>query len=449
MTDNCLAGLQGFPIQVTGWTSLEDKTSIVIPNDILLQFSPNESPSRYEPTTGEISINGSSTFFMGGTQYTVAVVRISAVKQDGLTNFSANTVLFEYQIWGLPVANSLPKADIAVLIIPIIRKPDATDAGIAILNLVSNKVVNLIDTIPHGKGTDVVKYNTCIETNDTTKKTISIAVAYWTNGAATTQALIDIWSTRMNVQPSFITKDFVPSGIPDILGFRVLTSFTLTDDEFRTKTNRTFNSVRGILQPYSTSVALSVASPEFKTGFRLIKDFDFTKKSRTSTDGYKCVAIDRSRDIRNGKLLVDPATGRRLDEELQEAEAQEYAEPPPQDPQASVKMLLRICVIIGCIIGGCLLAGVISIFFSWMLTRKSQNLPSADTVVQTMEKMLPTNITGVTPPPPLPVPPAAPVAPVAPVSPATPVPNAWAPTTSIGKKIGKVAEYPFTFFSKK
>jgi len=445
MTDNCLAGLQGFPIQVTGWTSLEDKSSIVIPNDILLQFSPDEIPSHYDRTSGVISVNGHNTFFMGGTQYTVAMVRISGVKQDGLTNFATGTVIFEYQIWGLPVANSLPKADVAVLIIPIVRKPDASAAGIALLNMLIGEATNLIDTIPHGKGNDVIKYNTCIETNDTTKKTISLAVAYWTNGASTTQLLIDTWATRMNVQPSFVTKNFVPAGIPDILGFRVVTSFTLSDDEFRTKKNRTYESVHGILQSYSTSVALSVASPEFKNGFRLIKDFDFAKKSRTTTDGYKCIAIDRSRDIRAGKLLVDPATGRRLDEELNQAD-REYMDPVPQSPEASVKMLLRICIVIGCIVGGCLLAGVIAMFFSWMLTRKSQNLPPANKAVEVMEKMLPTNITGVTPPP---VVVAAATGAVASATGATTVPNAWAPTTSIGKKVGKIVEYPFTFFSKK
>jgi hypothetical protein len=119
----------------------------------------------------------------------------------------------------------------------------------------------------------------------------------------------------------------------------------------------------------------------------------------------------------------------------------------PVDPQASVKMLLRICVIIGCIVGGCLLAGVISIFFSWMLTRKSQSLPPVEKVVATMEEMLPTNITGVTPAPPLPV--ALPAAASTPASIPASTPNAWAPKTSIGKKIGKIAEYPFTFFSKK
>jgi hypothetical protein len=445
MTDNCLAGLQGFPIQVTGWTSLEDKSSIVIPNDILLQFSPDEIPYYYDKTSGVINVNGYNTFFMGGTQYTVATVRISGAKQDGLTNFATNTVMFEYQIWGLPVANSLPKADVAVLSIPIIRKPDASTAGISILKMLTGEATNLINTIPHGKGTDVIKYNTCIETNDTTKKTISLAVAYWTNGASTTQLLIDTWATRMNVQPSFVTKNFVPSGIPDILGFRVLTSFTLSDDEFRTKKNRTYESVHGILQSYSTSVALSVASPEFKNGFRLIKDFDFAKKSRMTTDGYKCIAIDRSRDIRAGKLLVDPATGRRLDEELNQAD-REYMDPIPQSPEVTVKMLLRICIIIGCIVGGCLLAGVIAMFFSWMLTRKSQNLPPVDKTVEIMEKMLPTNITGV-PPPPVVV--AAASGAVASATGAATVPNAWAPTTSIGKGVGKIIEYPFTFFSKK
>ena len=39
--DTCLPGLQGFPVQITGWSGIQaqDKVDLVIPNDIHIQFS--------------------------------------------------------------------------------------------------------------------------------------------------------------------------------------------------------------------------------------------------------------------------------------------------------------------------------------------------------------------------------------------------------------------------
>jgi len=397
MGDSCLPGFQGFPIQVTGWSGLEDKTAIETPNDISLQFSPTNTPSFYNKDSGILDVQGTNTFFTGGTQYLIRTVRVSAVKQEGIASMSQTTILFEFQLWGTPVKNSLAKADVALLCIPIVKKPQETPAGEAILRMLAGETIDISDTIPRGKGADIVKYNTCIETNDKDKKTITIAVAYWTNGAACTQQRINKWSTRMGLSnSSFVEKDFVPAGIPDIFGFQVLTSFTLTDDEFRTKTNRAYKTIKGMLQPYSTLVPIGAGTSEFKTGFRLIKNFDIAKKVKLETDAYKCIAIDRGRDIKGGKLLVDPATGRRLDEELLDAETGQSLDTKVEiNPEERLAMFKRICIIIGYILGGCLLAILLSFFFSWMLNRKSQNLPSSKTI-DTLAK-LPSDITGALP----------------------------------------------------
>jgi len=375
MGDSCLPGLQGFPIQVTGWSGFEDKISIDTPNDIFLQFSPNKLPSYYNKDDGSLTVQGTNTFFMGGTQYMVRVVRLSSVKQEGLANFSQDTILFEYHIWGTPVQNSLAKADAALLCIPVVKKPQETDAGQTILQMLNGDTVQFIDTIPRGNGADVIKYSTCIETNDKTKKTITIAVAYWSNGAACIQSRLDKWAGRLGMASAgFAAKDFVPPGVPDIFGFQLLSGFTLANDEYRTKTSREYKVTRGILQPYSTLVPIGVGASEFKNGFRMIRNFDFQKKQRLGTDAYKCIAIDRSRDIRGGKLLVDPATGRRLDDEINAANAEQSPDTNVKSPEDTKKILLTICVIIGCIIGGCLLAGLVSFIFAWILNRKSQGI---------------------------------------------------------------------------
>jgi hypothetical protein len=323
----------------------------------------------YNADNGEIYQNGDSTFFMGGTQFRVVCVRLSARKQDGLSNFASTTILCELHIWGKPTMSTIPKADAAVLIIPIVQRPLSTNAGDGIIKALSRTSVSLVELIPHGPGTDVAQYTTCVETNSNSKGTMGIAVAYWTNGLAVTQDQIKKHANFMKEN-----KDFVPFGIPDVFGYRVMTTFTLLNNIEQTKANRTYDIVKSLLQPYSTTVALDVATIEFKNGFRLIVDFDFKKETDRSMNSYKCIAIDRSRDIVNGQLILDPATGRYFSEEEKQARQHESIEVYPIDLEARKNLWITFLVIIGIIVGISLLAGVVSIIAAVFFNRKAQGL---------------------------------------------------------------------------
>jgi hypothetical protein len=350
MGDTCLPGLQGFPIQITGWSGLTDKSTITVPNDIQLQFSPAEVPMSFDRQTGALTTNGTSTFFTGGTQYNVRVVRLSQSRQEGIANFSGNPVA-EFQIWGTPTATNIAaKSDLAVFIIPVIQKPTENSAGQAITDAVTGNSVKLIRTIPEGAGTDVVKYTTCVETDR--QGTVNISVAYWSNGAEITADMV------RRIVPAGTT--LAPAGIPDILGFKLLSSFTQYSDEARTKGNRVYNQEAGINQPYSSMITLSATSPEFQTGFRLIRNFDQKKVSSRDTSAYKCVAIDRGRDIKNGQLLIDPKTGERMDTELQQADAiQQDTLSGPKPTIGAGEIWIKVCIVVGVILGITLLAVLI------------------------------------------------------------------------------------------
>ncbi len=350
MGDTCLPGLQGFPVQITGWSSLTDTASITAPNDIQLQFSPAEVPMAFNRQTGEITTNGTSTFFTGGTQYNVRIVRLSRPKQEGLAGFSGDAFA-EFQIWGTPTATSVAaKSDLAVLIIPVIQKPTENAAGQAITDAVTGNSVKLIRTIPEGSGVDVIKYTTCVETD--TNRTINISVAYWSTGASITQDM------ARRIAPA--GTNLAPAGIPNILGFKLLSSFTQFNDEARTKGNRVYNQEAGINQPYMSMITLSATSPEFQTGFRLIRNFDQKKVSSRDTSEYKCIAIDRGRDIKDGQLLIDPKTGERMDNEIQKANDQDKDTlSPPTATIGAGDIWIRVCIVIGVILGITLLAGLI------------------------------------------------------------------------------------------
>ena len=384
MGDTCLPGLQGFPVQITGWSGLTDKTPITAPNDIQLQFSPAEVPMTFDRQTGALTTNGTSTFFTGGTQYNVRVVRLSQPKQEGLAVFSGNPVA-EFQIWGTPTATSIAaKSDLAVFIIPVIQKPTENTAGQAITDAVTGNSVKLIRTIPEGSDVDVIKYTTCVETDR--QGTINISVAYWSSGAAITQDM------ARRIVPTGTT--LASPGIPDILGFKLLSSFIQLNDEARTKSNRVYSQNAGINQPYTSMITVSAASPEFQTGFRLIRDFDQKKVSSRDTSAYKCIAIDRGRDIKNGQLLIDPKTGERMDKEIQNAEAiQQDSLSAPKPTIGAGDLWLKVCIGIGIILGITLLALLIYGIHYIFLEKKDLGieapLPNIAAALSVLEKRVP------------------------------------------------------------
>jgi hypothetical protein len=383
MGDTCLPGLQGFPVQITGWSSLTDKSNIVIPNDIQLQFSPANVPMAFDAQTGILSTNGTSTFFMSGTQYNVRAIRFSQAKQEGLANFSGNPVA-EFQIWGTPSATSTANTALAVLVIPVIQRPTENSAGQAILTAIVGNPVQLIRTIPQGDGVDVVKYVTCVETENSSR--INIAVAYWSSGAVITQSMV-----------GSIPSGTRRPGIPDILGVRLLSSFTQSQDEARTKSNRTYNRMAGINEPYSSTVTVSATSPEFQSGFRLIRNFSQQSQSGAQdTTGYKCIAIDRRRDIKDGKLLIDPKTGIRMDEEIQRAaEIQNEATSRAQPKIGAGDIWITVCIVIGSFLGLTLAFALLYGIFHFFLERKYlgyEALPTnLEAALEVVKKSTPTS----------------------------------------------------------
>jgi hypothetical protein len=356
MGEVCLPGLQGFPVQVTGWSGFLDKVTIVAPNDIQLQFSPTEVPTSYNVYLGAININMTNTFFMDGTQYAVHAIRLAKPKQEGISNISTPPIA-EFCIWGMPNANSQPKASLAVLVIPVYIKGESSDAGEAIYQLYKGSATRLIDTIPQGRGVDVVRYSTCVENSQ--GKTTTITVAYWAYGVKITQA-----------QANRFLPTLSPWGIPDILGYDLVTIY---EQHEKTKEGRVYNKIRSLQRPYQSAIALGVTTIEFKNSFRLIQDFGQHQESAKEISKYKCIRIDRSRDIKNNELLIDPATGRRFDEELKEA-----SELDSEKIEAVVgagTIWIRICIFLGIILGISVLAGLLVVIAQMLFTRKSAGLP--------------------------------------------------------------------------
>jgi hypothetical protein len=72
---------------------------------------------------------------------------------------------------------------------------------------------------------------------------------------------------------------------------------------------------------------------------------------------YKCIALDRNRDIKNGKIVIDPMTGKRLDKTLAEEEADNAEFNNNSEPSISAEDIRNyIVIVLGTIFGTIFLA---------------------------------------------------------------------------------------------
>jgi hypothetical protein len=341
----CTAGLQGFPIQVSGLNSLptDAKQELQAPNDIELQFSPSETPIQYDGNTGLYSYHGENSFYCGGTQYNLRVMRLCQPKQEGLTSFSG-PVRAELQFWGTPSATATATAQLAVLIIPITVLQTNSAAGASFQALLTGNAVRLSNLFPTGQ---IVRYVTCLETQNPT--TVNLSVAYWSQGIIITE------DTAKRL-PSLKSN-----GIPNLLNENFLTVFEQVADG--SKINRRYEERDGVKQTYTKS--FTATSPEVQKGFRLLVNTNVSRQTKQDTteqqrlSNYKCVTIDKNRDIQNGKLVINPLTGRPFEKELAEQEAEQSAELEPATIGANT-IFIRVCIAIGVLVGiGLLAAGLV------------------------------------------------------------------------------------------
>ncbi len=365
MEAQCYTGLQGFPVRVRGWAAFQNRSTLVQPNDIELQFSTSQVPLNYNATTGSFQLQGSSTFFMNGTIFSVVDARLCKIAIEQPNDISVLATA-EFHIWGV---NRSSPPQLAVLIIPIFTKSVETSAGKAIVDATQGKAIRLIQMVPQGKEVDVLKYTTCLELDDTAQpRIINCAVAYWTKGASITQ-------TMEQSIPKSTSNKYPPFGIPDILfGRKVLTNFQLQADQ--TKSNRDYLTNGSIRLAYPSKQVFDATSQDFQTSFRLIQSF--TQESRSmgqNTSSLKCVAIQPSRDIQDGKLMIDPSSGVRLDETV--SEANQEAKLNPEQVNASIgagDIWMTVVTILGIFVGITAIAALLYIVHKFLLNRSSQGL---------------------------------------------------------------------------
>jgi uncharacterized protein YneF (UPF0154 family) len=235
-----------------------------------------------------------------------------------------------------------------------------------------------------------------VETNNTdpnSKRTIRIAVAYWTTGATFTQDQFKPIQARLG------SDTLAPYGVPNILGFSLLSSYTtnVLEDGSSQKVDRLYKIKQNVLQPYTPTAPKDLTTIQKKDGVFLIQGFHLTKELSNSTSNYKCVAIKPSRDIVNGQLQIDPSTGKRLDQELTDSEEQTKASLPEPTTSTATDTLMYVLIGIGVLLGIGILAGILVFVGTWTFTRKSNQIPPVAKEVQNMINAMPSKLVNTVP----------------------------------------------------
>jgi hypothetical protein len=357
MSGQCPLGNRGFPIIVAGLDSSRKLSNTdgttQTPNDIKLQFM-KTTISKPQPFIGNYDVAGSQSFFLGGTQYSLYCMRICKSFDNGVTY--GQNLLIELHFWGRS-----KNGNIGVLIIPFVKSTANSNEFTNLINLINNNSRNDLSSI-FPQQAEVIRYSTCVEYisgADITNKTI--AVAYWRNG----------------IEVNDNTSISYTYGIPVGLNSNLNAVNTLS--EVGATAERTVSYVENwhLDNPTQSSVTRSYTSTiqytssDFRNRFRYCIFTIASTQEAAGQKDYKCIAIDRQKDVVNGRIMVDPATGKSLKDSLEEdnaAQASLNVIPPSVTTNGDVE---RTASIIVGVIGGTILLGIAVFTIRWFITSKT------------------------------------------------------------------------------
>jgi hypothetical protein len=386
MSGQCPLGNRGFPIVVNGVTPLTPINEI--PNDIKLQFN----LTTLTPLTNgtfEFSFTGNQSFWLGGSQYNLYTIRLTRPVIHG-TELSAMPYA-ELQFWGRPPLNSSASADIAVMIIPFFEPNETTDnkqspEGEVFTNLSSSGFTTMIDLTKLFPENNVIRYTTCIEmaAQGNIIDNATIAVAYWRKG-------ISIWPNN------FASYFQAPQNTLGIFGVPIMLTgnepvFTQVSEVGSAATRtltRPVNANGGVTVPYTTNI--TATSQQFKDSFGTFKfSLPTATASSTGPKQYKCMAIDRQKDIVNGQVMVDPKTGKRLANSLQEDDDEQASLAAIPSPTITGGDNERALTIFFGILGGTAALALIIWLISFLITKKTPTAEAAAAINAAATAALPT-----------------------------------------------------------
>jgi len=357
MSGQCPVGNRGFPIKVAGLDSSillsSSDTAIQTPNDIKLQFI-KTTITKIDPFIGNYDVAGSQSFFLGGTQYSLYSMRISKSSDNGITYRASLPI--ELQFWGR-TRDGL----IGVLIIPFYTAETNSNEFNNLINLINNNTNNDLSSI-FPQEVEVVRYSTCIE---------------YISGAEITNKTIAVASWRIGIGVKDNTPITYKYGIPIGLNNNINAANTLS--EVGATAARTVSYVQNFVEndpskssvtvPYTSTIQYT--STDFKNRFRYCIFRSKPVQEAAGQKDYKCIAIDRQKDVVNGRIIVDPTTGKRLADSLAEDnEAQSSLNIVAPTVTSNGDVERGVTIFVG-ILGGTVLVAIVIFIIRWFVTGRT------------------------------------------------------------------------------
>ena len=368
MSGQCPVGNRGFPVVVN---SMAENTEITLrPNDVKLQFTTTKLsplPPASDGSSFSFDVTGNQSFWLGGSQYNLHTMRRCRSVTHGTEKNRNNIIPYgELHFWGRPAPNSTANADTAVMIIPLYTPPSTERTKQQELfnhYVFEHRWFDLEDLFPE---TDVIRYTTCIEipiTGGTNMENITIAVAYWRSGIGVHN---NNFASRFQADQMTLGK----FGIPLLLTGNQETYSSVSEvGPGATRTLTRGRAERGVSTPYTTSI--SATSDQFRNNFSIIKFSMAITEQKTGIVQYKCMAIDRQKDIVNGQVMIDPKTGKRLADTLKEdSDEQDALDATPTPTLTGGDIEGQVALALG-IIGGTLLLALVVWLISIYITKKN------------------------------------------------------------------------------
>ena len=357
MSGQCPVGNRGFPIIVAGLDSSKLLSSIdsttQTPNDIKLQFI-KTTISKPQPFIGNYDVAGSQSFFLGGNQYSLYSMRVCKSIDTGVTYGSSLSI--ELQFWG-----RTRTGDIGVLIIPFYKSNPNSNEFINLNNLINNNSSKDLSSV-FPQQAEVVRYSTCIEYisgAEISNKTI--AVAYWRNGIGVNDNKAIRYTYGI---PIGLNNNLNAANTLSEVGATAARTVSYVENLFINNPSQSSVTV-----PYTATIQYT--SRDFKDRFRYCIFMIAPSQASSGQKDYKCIAIDRQKDVVNGRIMVDPATGKPLVDSLaedNEEQASLNVIPPSVTTNGDVE---RTATIIVGVVVGTMLVGIVIFIIRWFVTSRT------------------------------------------------------------------------------
>jgi hypothetical protein len=210
----------------------------------------------------------------------------------------------------------------------------------------------------------------------------TIAVAYWRTGIGVDN---NNFASRFQAPQMTLGK----FGIPLLLtGNQETYSSVSETGPGATRTLMRGTAERGVSTPYTTSI--SATSDQFKNNFALVKFSIPSAQTQRGLVQYKCMAIDRQKDIVNGQVMIDPRTGKRLVDTLKEdSDQQQELDAMPTPALTGGDIEEKVALALG-IVGGTLLLALVIWLISSYITKKNPADAAAAAAAVAATAVLPT-----------------------------------------------------------